>query len=272
MTIKDVLVHVTEDPAAVRRIRCAAALASRLGARLSGIGPPPVATIPALPRAVADIGLEDALERLTAQRHEAVRTSFDEETRTCGVQTRWIAQDGGTDAEASDPSLYTDLLVVGMAGTRQPTGSGLTRGQLIAAAAVPVLIVPDAPALDSAGRHIVIGWNGRAEAGRAVRSALPLLRRADSVEILLVTTGPATATDSPLRSYLALHGVTASVKCLRVEETYGVSGSLLARAEATGRDLIVMGAYGQSRLRQTMVGSTTDSVIARATIPVLVHP
>lgn len=272
MTIKDVLVHVTEEAAAVRRVRCAAALAARLGARLSGIGPHTATAIPALPRAVADIGLEDALERLAAQRNEAARAAFEEEVRAGNLETRWVEQDEAADAEGFHHGLYSDLLVIGPAGTRRPDGSGLAHGQLIAAAAVPVVVVPDAPSLDSAGRHIMIGWNGRAEAGRAIRSAMPLLQRADSVEILLVTAGPATMADSPLRQYLALHGVTASVKCLRVEGTYGVSGSLMARAEATGRDLIVMGAYGQSRLRQTVVGSTTDTVIARATVPVLLHP
>ena len=74
----------------------------------------------------------------------------------------------------------------------------------------------------------------------------------------------------PLVDYLAQHGIAAAVKAMNLDEVYGVGGSILARAEGTGADLIVMGAFGRSRLREAMIGSTTGTLLTRSAVSLLV--
>ena len=131
----------------------------------------------------------------------------------------------------------------------------------------PVLLAPprgaDAreTAADRPGyRHVVIGWNGRAEAARAVADALPLLRRAEQVEV--VTVGdehPERPGAEGLQRYLARHEVAARI--VRLQETHEVAKALLGHAREKGADLIVLGAYSHSRWREMIVGGVTRYMV-----------
>ncbi|GIX18188.1 MAG: universal stress protein UspA [Rhodothalassiaceae bacterium] len=108
--------------------------------------------------------------------------------------------------------------------------------------------------------HVVIGWNGRAEAARAVADALPILARAAAVEI--VTVGdehPERPGAALLARHLAHHGIRAEV--VRIDGPGGVGEALLRHAGEAGADLIVLGAYSHSRWREMIVGGVTRHVI-----------
>ena len=132
----------------------------------------------------------------------------------------------------------------------------------------PVLIAPhEAPA--SIGERVCVAWNGTGESAAAVLGALPWLQRAGSVRILssddYQRRGPA-APD--LARYLALHGVSAELAQFRPVERE-VGRGLLAAAGEFGADLLAMGAYSHSRLRQLILGGVTRHVLEHARIPVL---
>src|SRR5487761_2594163 len=132
----------------------------------------------------------------------------------------------------------------------------------------PVLLSPQvAPA--TVGTRICLGWNGTAESASAVSAALPWLKRAEAVAILSADgyqrRGPA-APD--LAAYLALHEVNAEI--VMFEARGGVVGAgLLAAARDFGCDLLAMGAYSHSRLRQLILGGVTRHVLERANLPVM---
>ncbi|MGI4802980.1 MAG: universal stress protein, partial [Janthinobacterium lividum] len=119
------------------------------------------------------------------------------------------------------------------------------------------------------GRRISIAWNGTTESASAVLAALDWLEHADAVQVLYSNDyqrrGPEVA---ELIEYLAGHGVDADAMSFkRLDERVGAG--LLAAAGAFGADLLVMGAYSHSRLRQLIVGGVTRHVIEKATLPVL---
>jgi nucleotide-binding universal stress UspA family protein len=134
----------------------------------------------------------------------------------------------------------------------------------------PVLISPQVP-LPSIGTRICIGWNGTAESASAVSAALPWLQRAEAVRILSAEgyqrRGPAAP---ELAAYLALHGIDAEVEVFRARSG-GAGAGLLAAARDFGCDLLTMGAYSHSRLRQLILGGVTRHVLENADLPVMMN-
>lgn len=142
-----------------------------------------------------------------------------------------------------------------------------------------VLLEARRPALISAkpiapGFHekIAIGWNASVESAQAVSAALPLLKRAKTVEILAIEQLDAPcAKCSELVEYLSLHGVAAAAREIKAAER-PVADILLETAAASGSGLLVLGGYGHSRWRELFVSSTTRQAITQADLPLfLVH-
>jgi nucleotide-binding universal stress UspA family protein len=134
----------------------------------------------------------------------------------------------------------------------------------------PVLLAPEQRPT-SIGRRICIAWNGTAESASAVTAALPWLQQAEAVRILssegYQRRGPAAQELAP---YLALHGVTAELGTIRPVDGVVGAGLLVAAAEF-GADLVAMGAYSHSRLRQLILGGVTRHVLEHARLPILMN-
>jgi nucleotide-binding universal stress UspA family protein len=134
----------------------------------------------------------------------------------------------------------------------------------------PVLLVPATMQMKTVGERITIAWNHSRESARAVFDALPLLQTAVSVEILAVnaTQDSATNPGEDLAAALSRHGVNARAEV--VNTTARSEGDeLLAALAKHGSDMLVMGCYGHSRLREMVLGGVTKYILGRMTMPVL---
>jgi nucleotide-binding universal stress UspA family protein len=134
----------------------------------------------------------------------------------------------------------------------------------------PVMIAPHTPPA-TIGTRICIGWNGTAESASGVQAVLPWLARAEAVQVLTAEgyqrRGPE---GQDLADYLALHGIKVDVATFKpVEKTVG--SGLLKAARDFGADLLAMGAYSHSRLRQLILGGVTRVVLERAALPVIMN-
>ena len=132
----------------------------------------------------------------------------------------------------------------------------------------PVLIVPDAlDHLDATG-PVVLAWNASAESARALRQSLPVLKAASMVHIVTVGEDSADMPQTAASAYLSRHGVVSE---LLVEPAAGRKAhDVIAQvAHERGANLIVMGAYGRSRLRETLLGGVTRTLLARSGIALL---
>ena len=139
--------------------------------------------------------------------------------------------------------------------------------ELILAAGVPVLMLPPDSA-EAFGRTVVVGWNGSREAARALHEGLPFLRTAERAILLAIGEAGADSVEACVAMLRRHDGVT--VEPQRIEGPDGDAGEvLLAQAAAHGADLLVMGAYGHSRLRELVFGGATRHVLREATLPVL---
>ena len=135
------------------------------------------------------------------------------------------------------------------------------------AAGVPVLALPPDVSGDL-GQTVLIAWNGSCEATRAAHDALPFLHAANRV--ILCAVGDAGRDEPCGRGRDAASGMALRLSSQQVAEPDGDAGEvLLAQAAAQAADLLVMGAYGHSRLRELVFGGATRHVLRAATLPVL---
>jgi len=170
--------------------------------------------------------------------------------------------------ETFDEARYHDLVVM----ARESALSQDRLTSVLMHSGRPLLIAPPKP-VEALGRNVAIAWKAGPEAARALTAAMPILDRASSVSILLVSENAAgdhvdRNTAERLAKLLSRHGISAHVRM-----NYSPSGSssraLQEMAYNDGADLLVMGAYGHSRLRQFVFGGVTRDMLADCAIPVL---
>jgi nucleotide-binding universal stress UspA family protein len=276
MEYKTIVVHLDDGKHCKARIGVASQLARLFDAHLVGS----YAVDPPEPSPLSDT----AYPRLRAaritdmeERANAAATLFDAAMRTAGFAAPEFRKgEGGAVDAMTLHARYADLIVIGQTDPDDyQTGVATTFPGLVAlSSGRPSLIVPYyAEAFPKLGTNVLVAWNGSREATRAVTDALPLLRRAKQVTVMPVHAKPRRDTHgempgSDIALYLARHGVNAEVR-QSYADAIGVGDELLARASDMDSDLIVMGAYGHSRLREIVLGGVTQTLMKHMTVPVL---
>ena len=137
----------------------------------------------------------------------------------------------------------------------------------------PVLYVPYAGRFEDCGKRILVAWDASREAARALKDALPFLQKAEAAEVVTFDAEKLRPSDPELpppdmRAYLARQGVTATVSTLPKGDI-DVGSAILARAADHASDLIVMGAYSHSRVRELVLGGATRVLFESMTAPTL---
>ena len=180
---------------------------------------------------------------------------------------QWLRQTGDEAYWVREYGRAADLLVIGRPNDDQGISIDTIEAALVGTGR-PVLIVPATP-LVSLPETIVIAWKAAPEAARAVTAAMPLLSKAKRVLIVTVAEEQGLSDEEAARlmTSLSWHGLNASTRHLRPERL-GAADTLLAAA-AEENALVVMGAYGHSRLREWVFGGFTEHVLHRAAVPVL---
>lgn len=218
---------------------------------------------------------QESIDRSIAQAaalEEAVRARMDAEDVRWGTESA-VAQVGGVGSLIGMRARFADLTVLGKPyGQGRPADSEAVVEAALFEGCCPVLIVPDGGLPDDWCRRILVAWNQSNEALAAVRRALPLLRRAEAVEVAVVAPSPSGPERSDpggaLGQWLTRHGVRTEIAVL-AKTMPRISEILGRRATETGATMIVMGAYGHSRFREAILGGATRNMLEQAEIPVL---
>ncbi len=185
-----------------------------------------------------------------------------------GLSFSWRQTEMMNDTFVGSYGRVFDVIVLGRPGTGSHHPRLSTAEAALFESGRPVLIAPPkAPAI--IGQTVVIAWNGSTETAHAVAFAMPLLARAQRVIVLSVEGwGPPEPTAPDLARSLRRHGL--NVETRTVPNTSGRPGeTILSAAASFGCDLLVKGAYTQSRLRQMILGGATSHILAHSTLPVL---
>ncbi len=273
-----ILLLMTGDDAAATACRgVALALATTCRAQLAAL------CLVVEPQIYPAMGVSMPIDLLTAERERSearadeilagVRAAADRGGVPIDIRRETVTVDTIADTFARH-GRHADLVVVGQP---DPDGARSSEVMLVETAFMstgrPTLVVPYIGARQIPPRQVICSWDGSREAARAIRDALPLLAMATSVCVMVVDperlggrVGEQPGAD--IATFLARHGIRVEVK---TESAAGldVGDVLLSAASDDGADLIVMGGYGHSRLREIVFGGTTAHMLAHMTVPVL---
>jgi nucleotide-binding universal stress UspA family protein len=270
---KDILVVIDNAASVARRLAPAAALARRFEGRLTGFfatGLPAAASFGDL---ASGAQLVDAF--MAARRGEAVKAeaAFRQELGRLQLTGDWVWRESDITESIISVGRLFDIVVLGQ--TDPDAESSLPRvlpDELVQALGRPVLIVPYTGNF-TVFDHVMIAWNGTREAARAMHDAMFIIERADAVTVIEVD-APGDPGTPPSRlaedvvAALKRHGVEAAAEPTVTDGT-PVADIILSRAADLTADLIVMGGYGHSRLRELVLGGVSRSFLQEMTVPVL---
>ncbi len=264
-------VHVPQPGARHAVLDLSLQLATRLGARLDGVY---AAALPGATFAVPEAVTLQVQETERARRAaEAQAGWWAGLLRDSGLRGSWRVGEGDLAEVLSMAAASTDLLLLQRPEVREdaPIGFGST-SRTVFAAGRPVLVVP-AVGAGSTGHRVLVAWNGSIEATRALHGAAPLLAQADAVHVLDGSRergpeGMAWLPPVPLPTWFEQRGIHASIE--RFESHGAPAPAILARAQALNSDLIVMGAWGHSRLAEMVLGGVTRALFRDCPLPLLV--
>ena len=276
MDFRTILVPIEEHGSMKATLETALLLARKFDSYIEGFALR-VATTAAY--AVADVGaaipqLEQDIAENT-QRNQSLFENFMQEHGVArggaatALSSSWLEDTPKDDRFVGSHGRLFDVIALGRPG-RDPKGPRMsTLEAALFESGRPVLIAPPSPPSDI-GKNVLIAWNCSTEQARTIAFAMPILKRANSVVVLTVEGGVAVPgpTGQQLCQYLRLSGVPAKPL------TVGLGGRLtgeavLAHAKTLSCDLLIKGAYTQSRLRQFIFGGATRYILSNATLPVL---
>jgi nucleotide-binding universal stress UspA family protein len=273
MTLKNILVHVDGGRAAQARLELAIALAERDRAHLTalelfGAEPMPGFVAAELPKSAVD-----EMRAAARRRAEAVADRLRPILSAANTPTEWRTVESLDPRTVALHARYCDLAVVGQEDPEDAESPADVAEAVVMGSGRPALVVPYAGRHRTVGANAIVAWDGGREAARAVNDALPLLAPGATVTVLSLNpdrtaAGGAGYPGQDVATHLARHGVRVEAAHY-VTEDISVGDMLLSRAADVGADLVVMGAWGHSRLRDFVLGGATRHMLAHMTVPVL---
>ena len=265
--MKTVLLYANEDAGLESRLQAALDMARVFGAHLSCLQVTPFDSF-----IMGDpFGGVYALPEITEGVRKAEdehRARIEERLRVEGVSWDWSRFDGSPAQLAADRSRLSDAIVLSLPAGGNYDGPLSMVGDVVLHARAPVLAVPQSSrGLDLLG-NAVVAWNGTLESCHALRLAVPLLAIAAQVRIVTVTEDETEFPATGASEYLARHDIESELHPWP-RDGRTMCEALLDAAHSLGGAYVVMGAYGHSRLQESMLGGTTREMIRSGAVPLL---
>lgn len=283
MQLQDLMVVLDGSARRAAILDVAVALARRHDAHLIGFCPLDLLYPSNLAFALSGypdvLALQDAADQLRAQAEEKARgieADFRERLRRDGLRGNWEVAGGAAGEAVARRARAADLLVLGQNDPAHPPPISVRHllEEALMNCGRPLLIVPFAGAFATIGSNVLIGWNGTREAVRALHDALSLIEPTATASVLTVEPARSASetTEIPgaeIAEHLARHGLKISAARTVTDNGITDADALLAYASDNGADLLVVGGYGHSRARETILGGVSRALLDHMTLPVL---
>lgn len=272
-----IAVHLNADAGCQRRIDVAIKLATSHQAELIGIYPSDIVPL----HGYGGTDLPDDLRKVIAKRikseREGIRNDFTQQTNAAGITAHWRTPQGPVEEVLAQHARYCRLLIMSKAEDRHSTSSPLIANvpeTVIMAAGRPVLMVPTVGSIDTIGERVLFCWDQKREAARAFLDAAPFLRHCKELVVLRIDEDANQLRiqdihDNDFSDLCVALGYPTPKVVMRDSDKIGVGNVILNTATDVGSDLIVMGAYGHSRMRQWIMGGASRTLLSSMTVPVM---
>ena len=267
--MKSVLLHVYDDDGLDDRLQVALDICRSFDAHLTCLQVTPYNAYIAF-EPLGGVYTQAALLESVREREDEVRKRVEGHLTVEDVRWDWIAEDGPVVQKLIQASALNDLLIIGQYPS---SASALSQplpiaDEIAVYAACAVLVVPTGLAKFDTSQAAVIGWNASPEAANAVRNALPFLRQASSVHIVSVGEDGADFPQMAASSYLSRHSIASELHSLQ-KGSLRPPAALEKFATDCHAGCLVIGAYGRSRFRETLLGGVTRDMLRTSRIPLL---
>lgn len=277
MTYRNILVHVDGTAAAGRRVDAAVALATRFNCPLTGAFARSTRlpsymfadAITPMPQDVLDGYLADRMKEVETASNQA-REVFRAHLGRDPITTRWLDIDAENEDQLIHCAKHHDLTILPPEIAPAFSDVVISAARVGMASGGPVLILKHGGYPIPFGRKILIAWNDSREAMRAIRDAWPLLETAEEIHILKVSRAGGDELDALMMRLLRDHGCPSPQLHVDRPGDTPVEDLIRLCAGRTGADLIVLGLYGHSRLRELVMGGVSRSLLADSPLPLLV--
>jgi nucleotide-binding universal stress UspA family protein len=274
MTYKTILVHIDDTSRTPCRVKLAAELAIKHEAHLIGIADTGISRFLYQDGNIngVDPSLLSHLEYLRERAQQNIK-DFKNQVKAAGVLSYEgnVAHDDALNG-IGIRSRYCDLLVIGQTNLEEPspTVTNDFPEYMVLHSGRPVFIMPYTGDFTHIGKRPLIAWDGDRAASRAIIDAIPYLRHADLAHVAIINPKTDQHGEQPganLATYLTRHGIKLEV-CVHYTKL-DIANALLSLAADLDSDMLVMGGYGHSRLREMIMGGTTQAILKSMTVPVL---
>lgn len=276
MGYKTILVNCDTSPTTEKRIELASEIAQKNEAHLVGLFVRANVVLPAYMEAGIGPDLIVLQEKRGKEQSAAAKAIFERVAQRMGGSYEWRDTGGDVYDQTSMQARYSDLVVMGQFNPEldDPDIIPDLAETVMMDSGRPVLVLPYIGVKGKVmGGHVLVGWNVSREASRAVVDSLPFLKAASAVTVLAVNPksgarGHGEQPGADVAQFLARHGVKVTAS-YTVADDIDAGDALLSRAADVNADMMVLGAYGHSRLREMVIGGVTRKVLGTMTVPVL---
>ncbi|MBI1620672.1 universal stress protein [Aquamicrobium zhengzhouense] len=268
MSYKTILAVLQDKTDAERVLDCALPLGSRFSSHVIAVHSEAIPIPYVSPMGFPDTNFMAISSKTNQQHSEELKTIFETRAQREGLSFEWHALEsvsGDSAVGALIVARACDLVIVQQVNPDASGGSRANVEALLFDSGRPVLIVPFATPVDTRFRKVLIAWNGTQQAARAVFDALPFIREADETEILTLDAVDTGQEDGALAGVdiaaaLARHGAKVTFSPASSGEL-GVGAAIERQIASSKAELLVMGAYSQSWLKEIFFGGTTRTVM-----------
>jgi nucleotide-binding universal stress UspA family protein len=277
MEYRNILVQVDSTTAGKARVAVAAGLATRFKSALTGVFLQSSRVPNYLVGDVMAVPPVDNLDRAIEERSKqmaaasgAARSTFDAAARDACLPFYWLDIDGDSEEELIGCARRHDLAILPSRIVSALGENSFSAAQVAMASGGPVLVTPQAGYPTSFGRRILVAWKDTREAARVIRDAWPFLKTAEEVCFLTVSGDAQAEADELLLRHLHRHDCKPARFIVDNDGETPPAEIIRRHVGMIGADLVVMGLYGHSRLREFVLGGVSRDLLAAMPMPLLV--
>ena len=276
MEFKNILIHLDHSSGCQNRLAAAFELARNFDARITGLFVVPDYVVPSYVEAQISVDvITDVTEKALARARDTL-VDYQKLAEEAGVSMEGQVLEGQLIPILREHSKYSDLLVLGQDHPEDLDNAsyGLA-DSLLFEGACACMVVPHSGKLGPLAKRVLVTWNASRESARALREAMPLLSRAETV--VMLSSEPDEGDSSIARGhphaqelarFLESHGIEAISSGIS-DPDMSTTDAIIGQAAEMNADLIVMGAYGHTRLREIILGGVTRDLLKLAPMPLL---